>query len=177
MEASPAWVDDVIVIFPQDGNPVSWSMEMMKLVTYFVNCCNLLSSEVAERCQWPAASCIQSCWRGLEWRQAAKWGSEHVENRMCLMSGSARWECSLMIPSPEDISGGKTVSELTTAGWWKELLQHPGMKRRTDLCCALKVFLEKKENVMQMNWWTAEEFHGRGLGRGSVNDRVHQFWH
>ena len=56
-----------------------------------------------------------------------------------------------MIPSPEDISGGKTVSELTTAGWWKELLQHPGMKRRTDLCCALKVFLEKNENVMQMN--------------------------
>ena len=34
-------MDDVIVIFPQDGNPVSRSMEMMKLVTYFVNCCNL----------------------------------------------------------------------------------------------------------------------------------------
>ena len=33
------------------------------------------------------------------------------------MSGSVRWECSLMIPSPEDISGvsGKSVSELTAS--------------------------------------------------------------
>ena len=62
-----------------------------------------------------------------------------------------------MIPSPEDISGvgGKSVSGLDNfAGRWKVLLQHPGMKRRTNLCCALKVFfwsLEEKENVMQMN--------------------------
>ena len=27
MDASPAWVDDVIVIFPQDGNPVSWRLK------------------------------------------------------------------------------------------------------------------------------------------------------
>ena len=173
MDASPAWVDDVIVIFPQDGNPVSRSMEMMNLVTYFVNCCNLLSREPAGCCQRPAVRCIKFCWQGLDWRQAAKWGSEHVENRMCLMSGSVRWECSLHDSQPR----GHRVWADDFARRWKELLQHPGMKRRTDLCCALKVFLEKKENVMQMNWWTAEEFHGRGLGRGSVNDRVHQFWH
>ena len=156
MDASPAWVDDVIVIFPQDGNPVSRSMEMMKLVTYFVDCWNLLSSEVAERCQWPAASCIQSCWRGLDWRQAAKWGSEHVENRMCLclMSGSVRWECSLMIPSPEDISGvgGKFVSKLTT-------LLGVGIKSfsniqewKEELICAVlwKFFWRRKK--MWCNW-------------------------
>ena len=176
MDASPAWVDDVIVIFPQDGNPVSWSKAGMKLVTlWFLN-----SSVERSGCQWPAASCIQSCWRGLEWRQAAKWGSERVENRMCLclMSGSVR--CSLMDPQPRGYLWRWRQDRVWAddfAGRWTELLQHPGMKRRTDLCCALKVFLEKKENVMQMNWWTVEEFHGQGLGRGSVNGRVHQFWH
>ena len=35
---------------------------------------------------------------------------------MCLMSGSARWECSLMISSPEDFSGvGESEYELTTS--------------------------------------------------------------
>ena len=110
MDASPAWVDDVIVIFPQDGNPVSWRLKHGDdEVSYFVDCWNLLSREAAGRCQWPAARCIQFCWQGLEWRQAAKWGSEHVENRMCLMSGSVRWECSLHDSQPRGHLRGLVV--------------------------------------------------------------------
>ena len=193
MDASPALVDSVIVIFPQDGNPVSWRLKHGDdEVSYFVDWWNLLSREsgwssstsldkiFSERCPWPASNCIQSCWRGLEWRQVVKWGSERVENRMCLCLMSVSVRCSLMDPQPRGYLWWWRQDRVWAddfAGRWTELLQHPGMKRRTDLCRALKVFLEKKENVMQMNWWTVEEFHGRGLGRGSVNGRVHQFWH
>ena len=88
--------------------------------SYFVDCWNLLSREAAGCCQWAAARCIQFCWQGLEWRQAAKWGSEHVENRMCLMSGSVRWECSLHDSQPRGHLrapgvDSRSVSELTTS--------------------------------------------------------------
>ena len=117
-------VDSVIGIFPQDGDPVSWSMEMMmKLVTLLIDgiFCREKVAEVHPLLLTKYSvndvhdqPLIVSCWRGLEWRQVVKWGSERVENRMCLMSGSARWECSLMISSPEDISGGLAVSPSTS---------------------------------------------------------------
>ena len=178
MEASPAWVDDVIVIFPQDGNPVSWRLK------HWDDEVRLLKSPVEWR-GWTMSMTSRQLYPVLlagvrmetssEMRKWACWEQNVSDVRLGKMGVLPH------DPQPRGHLWGwrqvRVWADDFAGRWNKELLQHPGMKRRTDLCCALKVFLEKKENVMQLNWWTVEEIHGRDLGRGSVNGRVHQFWH
>ena len=132
MDASPAWVDSVIIIFSQDGNPASWSMGMMKLVT-------LLIVEISCRKKWlndvnDQPLVVSSPVGGgrmetsIEMRKWACWEQNVSDVRL------GKMEVLPPDTQPEDISGvgGKSVSELTTSMGggksfsniqeWKELI-------------------------------------------------------